>query len=40
MAEELAHDAKINEELDGTTTDSPVVTGSGFNSPTSGTYIT
>ncbi len=37
MAEELAaHDA--NEELDGTTTDSPVVTGSGFNS--SGTYIT
>ncbi len=39
MAEELAHDA--NEELDGTTTDSPVVTGSGFNSsPTSGTYIT
>ncbi len=30
MAEELAHDA--NEELDGTTTDSPVVTGSGFNS--------
>ncbi len=28
MAEELAHDA--NEELDGTTTDSPVVTGSGF----------
>ncbi len=36
MAEELAHDA--NEELDGTTTDSP---GSGFNSsPTSDTYIT
>ncbi len=26
----MAHDA--NEELDGTTTDSPVVTGSGFNS--------
>ncbi len=39
MVEELAHDA--NEELDGTTTDSPVATGSGFNSsPTSGTYIT
>ncbi len=39
MAEELALDA--NEELDGTTTDSPLVTGSGFNSSlTYGTYIT